>query len=293
MRKASTPTYVATLSCLQPSRQESLETAWLGCLASLPVAGAASSLYRGRGLHMALQAARDSGASLFVVSAGLGLVPADRPIPTYSLTVGSQGPDRVQTKVLGSFDSTRWWKAVSAGPFSANLVSVFDAADERPVLVALSQPYARLLAEALDALEASQASRLRIFGTGLDRYLGARIARQVLPYDERLDTIHRGTRLDFPQRALLHFVRHGLRCGPSAEVGEHAAWVRAALSRLLQPPRPARVRLTDEEIIGWIRGPARFGLPVGEQLRLLRREGVACEQARFSRLFCRARAGVS
>ena len=75
------------------------------------------------------------------------------------------------------------------------------------ILVALTRPYARMVGQSLSTLEPQALARLRIFGASLASDLPACLHPALTPYDDRLNTVFPGTCADFPQRALLHFVR--------------------------------------------------------------------------------------
>jgi hypothetical protein len=116
--------------------------------------------------------------------------------------------------------------------------------------------------------------------------LPTRLQSSVLPYDERLEGLdgYAGTRSDFPQRALRHFVEvvrgHTL---PLEQAREH---VRAAMAALRKPVLPERQRKSDEEIIALLRQHwQRLNGSATALLRYLRDDAlVACEQSRFRTL---------
>jgi hypothetical protein len=172
------------------------------------------------------------------------------------------------------------------------MTDVFSSETSALVVMALSQPYARMLASSLDALPSSAIARLRILGANLCPILPARLSRSVLPYDERLHGILPGTRSDFAQRALFHFVSSGLVKKPAGDAAVHRDWVLNALSRKKAPVKKQRERLRDEDILALIERHLPRTTGVGRMLRVLRdHEGVACEQARFSRLYSEATNG--
>ncbi|WP_353646255.1 hypothetical protein [Mesorhizobium sp. WSM2239] len=285
-RKRLRPDSNASAVSLRRSDQSDLETAWLERLAKLPVACEAAELYGGRGFQLARQASAIIGAPLYIVSAGLGLVASHRQVPAYGLTVSGLGPDSIAVRVNGRFDAASWWRAVNRGPYSTRLARILKKNASQPIVIALTQPYAWMLASDLDALSDAEVARLRIIGVKLDAALPSRFASTLLPYDERLEAILAGTRADFPQRALLHFVSEGLAACPGGDALTHQRWVQTALAGRHAPVRRKRPRLPDEDILALIKRHLRKTTGIGGLLRVLRdREGVACEQARFSRLY--------
>ena len=105
-----------------------------------------------------------------------------------------------------------------------------------------------------------------------------------MPYDERLESLpgFTGTRADFPQRAMRHFVSQLIGHQLAAKAAFHA--VEQALSVCIAPTVPTRRRLTDDEICVLIRkGWTKCGGSGARLLRYLRDdELVACEQGRFA-----------
>ncbi|QYU69738.1 hypothetical protein J4558_06300 [Leptolyngbya sp. 15MV] len=225
------------------------------------------------------------GAPLYIISAGLGLVPSQLTVPAYGLTVGGRGPDAISSRVRGSFDVGAWWASVERGPYSVPLLSIFDRAGL--VLGALTQPYAKMLAPCLDALSDELLARVRLFGAGLSTILPLRLRPALMPYDVRLQALLPGTQADFPQRALSHFVASVAHSRPAGGPGEHQQAVLAALSEARVPTRLKRPRLSDSEMLKVITAKLGNGSRgIQRTLRALRDEDkIACEQARFSRLY--------
>jgi hypothetical protein len=255
----------------------------------------ARNLYGGRGFCEALAAARDAAGHLFIVSAGLGLRSAEDTVPAYSLTVADRDPDsiwRAATRSNSSTDPRDWWRALCGR--LGKPTPVADLIVSRPLtlfLLALPLSYLRMIAADLDTLASPDRERIRLVGpNALDETFDSTWPTNLMPYDDRLDgedSLHRGTRSDFPQRAARHFVnliRNG-HLNDSAVI--HAELVRCSLEMLRAPERPRRPRYSDAElkrIIGDL-----FDETDGrssESLRRLRRERhIACEQGRFRKLF--------
>lgn len=271
---------------LKKASQSDLETAWLERLGVLPTACEAGDLYQGRGFNRVRTVARRTGAHLYVISAGLGLVSADTSVPTYGLSVSGLGRDSIQSRVIGAFDPAAWWHAISRGPYSALLNEKLDRRRDGVFVVALTIPYARLLADALARVEQSIVHRLRLIGASLTTHLPKHLHLSVMPYDDRLNGIVRGARVDFAQRAAQHFIEQCLPVLPNGDTAAHAAWVSNALSKHSKAPPVSRPRASDEAIMSVITRHLGSGRNAGTLLRVLRdEEGVACEQSRFFRLY--------
>ncbi|MES3100527.1 hypothetical protein [Sphingomonas faeni] len=284
-RKRVTPHASARALSLSRSSQSALEDAWIERLSGLPHQMPAKQLYMGRGFALGASAATSSGARLYVISAGLGLVDADRSVPSYGVTVGPHGADAIRARSIDAFDPQSWWTAVRSSAFSIDWTEAFSG--EGPVLIALTRAYAEMILGDLIALPDAHKERLRLFGLALPAILPSDLAQSVMPYDERLDRILRGTRTDFAQRALSHFAEK-VQCGDRRDDRER---VLSILRRHRHPDRIDRPRMTDADIVAAISKHLRTEKGIGRILRRLRDvDGVACEQRRFTRLYHQAAA---
>jgi hypothetical protein len=271
---------------LPSGSQRQVETAWQELLRKLTPACPAGSLYAGRGFQLAREAATNARCKLFIISAGLGVIPATRLVPAYGLTIVGDGPESVRPKINGRLDPAAWWRVASVGPFAVDIRESFSERTDLPVLLSLTRPYAQLVSSAIESLPDTALDRLRIFGAGLGRVLPGRVTSQIIPYDARLDAVMPGTKSDFSQRALLHFVSLGLPSLPNANVDEHRAWVNDILAGQSAPFTSARKRSSDEYLMDVIQRHLRETQSVSKLLRIVRdREGIACEQSRFRKLY--------
>lgn len=256
---------------------------WMALVRRTPRPHTASELYKGRSISEAASAAVALQGRLFVVSAGLGLVAADDRVPNYNLTVT---PGSVVAEMLGAQELGvhEWWAALtrsSSSPLS-------HLARHSSVFLALPATYLRMVREDLGVISVATREHVWIFTSEAGRAeVPEVLAPCVMPYDDRLETVSgfNGTRADFPQRALRHFVErlHGQQL--SLAEGRNA--VLASLSSRLRRELPRRVRMSDNEIRALIR--ARWSHCAGSSTRLLRylRDDakVSCEQGRFRSLW--------
>lgn len=282
-RKRIPPSTGATAVSLPIGPQEGVESAWLETLTREQPMVTAQDLYRGRGFALARQAAGIAGSSLFILSGGLGLVAAARHVPSYGLTVSKGQGESIGSRVVGKFDATKWFSALTCGPYSLKWTDI--VGESGRILLCLTRPYAAMVGESLLELSPAARSRLRIFGASVSEVLPTGLRPTVAPYDGRLDAVLPGTRADFSQRALRHFVGLAVPSDPLDRDADFAV-VESALKNAVEPRRIRRPRRSDEEILGLI--SMRLGSQVGiaRILRALRQEeGIACEQSRFSRLY--------
>jgi hypothetical protein len=252
-------------------------------------------LYGGRAFTEAIAASKAANADFFIISAGLGLVAIDERVPSYSLTVAGSDADNILRKVRDFPGRPKhWWTALNRSlGRGAPLARLVEEHNDQLFVFALPSTYLEMVSEDLEALSAASIKRLRIIGLPtLKKFIPAQLVENLIAYDERLeapDSSMSGTRSDFPQRAARHFITSVL-ADPNAaaeSATEHAARVSRFLTQFSRPEIPNRERHTDAVLKNVIRG--MWGDSQGRVtsgLKLLRRErGIACEQARFKRLF--------
>jgi hypothetical protein len=249
----------------------------------------ASDLYGGRSMSEAKRAADSLGTPLYIVSAGHGLLRAEDGIPPYDVTVSPAPGNALHRSLVRLGGSPAdWWQAlIETFGRQRSLGQLLAEAPQSLVLLAMPSVYLTLLGRELADLGDEAVKRLRIL-TSLHgaSTLPERLQQAVMPYDERLEGLaaFAGTRSDFPQRALRHFVTilegHSL----SSDVARDR--VREAMQALRKPILPERQRKTDEEIMSLLtQNWSRFNGSATALLRFLRDEAlVACEQSRFRSL---------
>lgn len=250
----------------------------------------ARDLYIGRAMAEAKHVAVMLEAPLYVASAGLGLVSGDDDVAPYDLTAsGAQGGLQ---EVLRRFDATaaHWWSLLCRGRGIAHLLEKHPRA---VLLAALPATYVGMVVRDLCDAPASALKRLRLFTSQVGASeLPGKLAGTVMPYDERLESIpgYAGTRADFPQRAMRHFVEQ--LGGRALSLAQAHAAVKEALRSHEVPRSVERQRVDDDAIKALIRLQWRVTGGRGSVLlRYLRDDArIACEQGRFARLWREVRA---
>lgn len=281
---------------LQRDTIEQVGRQWRDRLRSADTLKPAQEIYCGRSFLEAQRAAHVTGAQLYIVSAGLGLVGQDDLIPSYSLTASPGSEDSVSEKCSGPFSPSEWWDMGTAqSPFARDLNKVLNIneAPEDLILVSLPSAYLRMIGARLAQLPDDLLLRLRVFSGGDLGGIDARLRQLVMPYDGRLDgpdSASPGTLSDFASRALVDFVSWVLPTLPRAGAQEHRNAVAGRLQGWRHPSRPKRDRYEDEHLLALIRqNQSSATAGAGQMLRLFRdRLGIACEQKRFSRLYAQA-----
>jgi hypothetical protein len=250
---------------------------------------AAADLYGGRSISEARRAAERLAAPLYIASAGHGLLHAEDGIPSYDITT-SPSPENALHRCLLRLQQAPadWWQALveTFGP-QRSLAALVAGSPNAVILLAVPSAYLGLLAGELAQLDDEAVARLRILTSAHGASgLAARLQAVALPYDERLEGFkaYAGTRSDFPQRALHHFV--AVLNGHALSLEQARERVSAAMDALQKPSLPARQRKTDAEIMALLRQNwERLNGSATALLRYLRDEAlVSCEQSRFSAL---------
>ena len=259
--------------------------AWKGSLAGAVHHESVSALYSGRAFSEVRAVRAALGADLYIVSAGLGLVHESDSAPNYDLTIADESSPLAGLLRMAGVRPADWWRELGeAGVGRGSLTSLIRGNGCGLTLIAMPSGYLEMVAPEIESVPQRERTGLRIFTSpfGVDA-LPAGLKCSALPYDERLESLsgYAGTRSDFPQRALRHFVQ----CLAGHRLGLDAAReaVAKALQGLQYRDTPARVRLADHDIRQLLR--QNWTAHRGSSTRLLaflRREaGVACEQGRF------------
>ncbi|MET3653108.1 hypothetical protein ABIC75_002844 [Dyella japonica] len=259
--------------------------AWLGRLESAAVSEwtLASDLYAGRSFRRIRDVANGLGCRFFVVSAGLGLLDGATAIPSYDLTLSPTGPGALRQRLTHAPLPSEWWASLDGSPFASSLKNL--CAGRARVLIALTQPYAEMVGESLANLPEIDRNRLRILGYGLKPYLSPALRQQLIRYDDRLNEIIPGTRLDGASRALAHFAKLVATC-PLANPEADQSLVDTALSAVQLPVPASRKRVSDAVLAIHVDRFIRLGLSATNALKRLRSEAqIACEEGRFRRLY--------
>ncbi|PVX97677.1 hypothetical protein [Paraburkholderia unamae] len=262
---------------------------WAKAIGKVSPSRQAQDVYAGRSFVEARRVAEVLNGTLHVISAGLGVVDASDSIPSYDLTVAGGTGSLKPLLARLSKEPADWWSALTAelGEQSSVRALLGRHADSM-AFFALPGSYVELIEQDLASLTKSQIGRIRIVTSDRGQELVPDAARDVvLPYDERLEgSSYAGTRTDFAQRALRHFIE--VLGGHRLSAAEGRVAVEKAMRSLRKPVVPIRERKTDVEIMTLLRKNwHRFDGSSTRLLRYLRDEAmVACEQGRFRGLWC-------
>lgn len=257
----------------------------------------ARNLYLGRAFSDSRCVADALSADLFVVSAGLGLVHAGQAVPNYDLTTAGGSSSIQPALAQAGATATDWWAALTAQLGTPNPLAALLQENRHPLLLlALPSSYLELVAADLSLLPPESIERLRIFTSVAGRTLvPPQLRASVMPYDDRLEALpgHRGTRSDFPQRALRHFVE--VLQGHQLPLSHAARAISNCMAKLTKPVVPTRAKFSDTHIAGLLKD--NWSQHQGSSTRLLRylrdEALVACEQSRFRSIWLALKADLS
>lgn len=277
------------LGSLHEQRPGRRFTAWTSRLSTTDIDRVtATDLYAGEHWQTAraLPANLTQPTSLWVCSAGYGLISADTPIAPYAATFSPGEADSVGSSTTAMRD---WWHRLTGwiGPTS-HLPRSFTALvcqDPQAIIIAvLSEAYLRACADdlrqAADCL--ADRERLTIIGPG---GRCREIDDLIVPVTAALRPVVGGSLQALNIRAaayLLNAARDNLSYTNLRKLTDQATTA--------APPDPSRrsggQKLSDEAVRRYIRGHLADGTSTATSLlRRLRQSGQSCEQSRFGALF--------
>lgn len=279
------------LGALRERRPSQRFTAWTRRLADGSPLAPARDMYAGEHWQIAANLPMAAGrpATLWVCSAGYGLIGAHTAIRPYAATFASREKDSVGESLSAARD---WWYRLTnwPGPAADQPRSFADLARRDPnatIVAVLSDAYLRACADDLRVAADLIADRDQFAVIGPPAP-GTDVDELVVPVTARLRPVVGGSLQALHVRAARYLLA-------AAVAGRHPA-SRPQLRQLVQqaadaaPPdlsrRPAGQRLTDDAVRAYIRATLATGPATATALlRLLRVSGQSCEQSRFKQLF--------
>ncbi len=250
-------------------------------LAKIP----AGEVYRGRSIT---EVAKHK-SSYFIVSAGLGLVESNTPIPGYNITTSGKHDQNIANRI-DFFNANEWWNTVSSkSPFSSK--SLNHNFSNKPILLLIALPlhYLSLVEDDLIKVIARKKTRVRIMSS-IKKGLSPLLLDHMMPFDERINEALPGTASDFNQRAATLFIDKIFKKNPEGTLEEHQQEVNALQSKWAFPDKIKRKQSSIDDIKSEIRfqlnNPERSNYSASSMLRFFRDHlNQACEQKKFHLLF--------
>lgn len=254
----------------------------------------AELLYQGRSIVDSKAVSDMLNADAYVISAGLGLVSSQDLIPSYELTVVDGSPFGKQLQKQG-YSNQDWWKKLNSAlkKTSNPLSKLINCRRYKQVFIALPSSYLEMIKDDLWGVDPKLLSKVLVFTSSYGaQFIPEEWRHHALPYDERLEDAksgYAGTRSDFPQRAMRHFLETVWTPKDSLEISIKKA--SQNLQKLHKPTLPARRRVDDDEILRIIKKNWKSKLGNSRDLlRYIRDEAlVSCEQSRFQKLCSQVR----
>jgi hypothetical protein len=280
-RKAIAPTAALRARSLPRGAVRKRVRAWWERVDSAPRTHTLADLYCGdhwtqaRRLCDAAAKAGFGATDLWVASAGLGLQRVSEWAPAYAATYSPRHADAVSASAE---DSVQWWELLQQRAGRATLPEL---GNDSPVLVVLSEPYARAMAAELRTLAEARGDSLLVGGVedvpGLHR----------VPADAGLRRVLGGTLTSLNVRMAASWLEH-CQDGRLTSPATRDSWGLWA-ARASTPERYNRTPMTDDQVMAFIRSrlTAQPGLSRTRLLREFRDGGQACEQSRFADLYVR------
>lgn len=252
----------------------------------------ARDLYAGEHWHTVRQLHRTAGvagidATVWICSAGYGLVDYDTLVRPYAATFTGQHADTVAATPA---QRGAWWAALANWPgprpgAPRSYAALAERDPEATILLALSKPY--LTACHDDLLAAAKRltypDRLAVVSVGA-RSAGL-LTEHLLPADARLQAVLGGTRQSVNVRLLTHLLAHS--AAPRLDRAHLAAMACTMLDSAPDLVRYDRAARTDAQVAEFIRARlvADPRLSASRLLREYRDAGNACEQSRFGAIY--------
>jgi Lar family restriction alleviation protein len=314
--KTVVPPVEACLSAFRPQQQEVLQEKWLSMLSQQPATVSARNMYAGKAARLLCSLSLAYAFPLYIISTGVGLTNAEDCIPAYDLTLAHGSASCLYDKTLGRFSSRQWWAAIRAeSPYCTSLSSLFHE-DNGLVVLALTDDFADMLYEELEALTPEQVKRLRIIGMGQALAIPRSAQECVLTYSAAAKhLLGPGGLMDFAYRAAQHYVTERLLRSDirGSDPGECRAWVAAAQQMteeqlasypsvhvearggvrestvqssplVLGESAPRVGSASDIEVVAFITEHNLLHVAGTRGLKLLRSTGRSCSQDRFERI---------
>ncbi|MEV4364403.1 hypothetical protein [Nonomuraea sp. NPDC049625] len=263
---------------------------WIERLSLATPQASAGDMYAGEHWLIARRLAEVAGeqTTLWVCSAGYGLIPIDVPIAPYAATFALGHGDSVSSDTAGA---RQWWELLSrwVGPDKGRPRSFAALAGLYPdsaIVAVLSDPYLRACADDLRAAASrlSNSDNLSVIGPA---GRCSEIDDLVVPVKAALRSTVGGSLLSLNVRAAMHVLKETHLRGDAVR--------RPLLVKLMSdthdaapeiPRKPTGERMTDDQVRAFIRERLQYGpTSATPLLRELRNSGLSCEQARFSDLF--------
>ena len=245
----------------------------------------AVDLYQGEHWKIAKRLYSSGQVSLWVASAGYGLVHAESQLAGYSATFSHPNPDDVTGQIGTSEERRKWWNLLRQN--SENPAPrMSEIGSSGPILLAASAGYIDAMSdEIIDAIS-SGVEVVIVTSGGLDDRLES---RQVL-VEGRFRNVLGGSMQALNVRVAEHIINS--LAGTQVTLQSAREVVADLASKSPPLKKYSRRTMSDEEVRSFVVAELQSNTRVAKSalLRKLRDQGYACEQTRFSALFADVKA---
>jgi hypothetical protein len=238
---------------------------------------------------------------IWVCSAGFGLLHVEDQVPPYAATFSPSHPDFVGAGLSKEQRGTapaEWWRQTQSfwqddlSRHPRSLADLMRLRVDEKFLVVASANYLNAIADDLRTGLSCLSNRddLAIVSAGTDGMEG--LNENLVPCDARMQMMVGGAMRSVNTRLAARILQEASESLSVADLRDRYGRLLAKMPPL---PRFDRKQLSDSEISEFIRSRFRCGVATSHSqlLRVLRDEGIACEQKRFASLFRRVAEAVN
>ncbi len=273
---------------------------WATLLSAASRRYVAADLYAGEywftGKELVARAASARQLRVSVVSAGLGLIGIEDKVPMYGATFAARHPDSVlatMSAVVHSQGRRQWWEELTRAEILGRrgpqrVVEIEECGSDTSVMVCLGRNYLEAVAADLEALieRLGDPQKVMVFASGAPL---PGLEESWVPVSGGLRLILGGTSSSTTLRSAKAVLEELGELSPT--VDEARVIVARLAAEAGDLPSFDRRRQGDDMILNWILDHLTENPNAAKTtaLRHFRDGGLACEQARFGRLFDKAR----
>jgi hypothetical protein len=269
---------------------EQLSSRWVDYLKTQSTNIPAIELYAGKSISDIKKASKILNSEIKFVSAGFGLLDSTDYIPSYEATITAKS---TLSNLLLSINHQNkdWWSILNKtrNKKTHPISTLINRGRYDLVLISLPGTYLEFIHDDLAAIKPENIPKLRIFShQSAINLVPQKCIDSFMPYDDRFEDPclgYRGTKINFPHRSTLHFVKEIK--GYQYKLKYAKKLVQSSLLNYRKPNIPERTKLSDEEILRELdKYWKKYLGQSGKLFRHLKDDAlIACEQSRFRKLW--------
>jgi len=280
-RKSVIPQPEHCLRNLRPGALEEISGAWHRSLNASTDKIEASKLYIGEYWSIVRRVAELNSVNTLVFSAGLGLIPYQAKIPSYSATYSNGSPDSINNLNPKDRSIKQTWFELSLNhsKFGLTLSQLKTILNATTTLFAVSRPY---LSAIKNTLHEIKSSKIIFLGSNLRNLQ----LKNIIEIPGSLRMILGGSLQTVSIRLVEHLLTQtSLLHNPNLTVSDLESELNRLNSNPMLLPKFNRAKSTDADVLNFLRSRSRLKDSHSRALRDFRDSGNACEQSRFKKLY--------